>query len=57
VPAFAADLPQKEGSDILMVAAFLQSFSGLLGLSSVTVDNLLAAGQHPITLHCLLSIF
>ncbi len=46
VPAFAADLPQKEGSDILMVAAFLQSFSGLLGLSSVTVDNLLAAGQH-----------
>lgn len=43
VPAFAADLPQKQGSDILMVAAFLQSFSGLLGLSSVTVDNLLAA--------------
>ncbi|KAL0041481.1 hypothetical protein WJX79_004991 [Trebouxia sp. C0005] len=43
VPAFAADLPQKQGSDMLMVAAFLQSFSGLLGLSPVTVDNLLAA--------------
>jgi len=57
VPAFAADLPQKQGSDILMVAAFLQSFSGLLGLSSVTVDNLLAAGQHLMTLHCLLSDF
>lgn len=57
MPAFAADLPQKQGSDMLMVAAFLQSFSGLLGLSPVTVDNLLAAGQHQITMHCFLSVF
>ncbi len=50
VPAFAADLPQKQGSDMLMVCAFLQSFSSLLGLAPVTVDNLLAAGEQHMTL-------
>ena len=49
VPAFAADLPQKQGSDMLVVCAFLQSFSGLLGLTTITVDNLLAAGVETLT--------
>ena len=44
VPAFAADLPAKQGGDMLMVCAFLHSFGSLLGLSPVTMDDLLAAG-------------
>lgn len=43
VPAFAADLPAKQGSDMLMVCAFLHSFSSLLGLTPMTVDSLLQA--------------
>ena len=45
VPAFAADLPSKQGSDMLMVCAFLHSFSSLLGLTPMSVDSLLQAGQ------------
>ena len=44
VPAFASDMPHKEGSDMLTVCAFLHSFSDLLNLPPVTVDSLLAAG-------------
>ena len=51
VPAFAADLPAKQGSDMLMVCAFLHSFSSLLGLAPMTVDNLLQAGKNPIYKH------
>ena len=45
VPAFATDLPHKQGSNMLTVCAFLNSFSDLLGLPPVTLDNLLSAGQ------------
>ena len=44
VPAFATDLPHKQGSDMLTVCAFLHSFTDLLGLPPVTLDNLLSAG-------------
>ncbi|KAL3160989.1 hypothetical protein ABBQ38_009378 [Trebouxia sp. C0009 RCD-2024] len=43
VPAFPADLPHKQGSDMLTVCAFLHSFTDLVGLPPVALDNLLAA--------------